>query len=262
MRLKIAKIFDFLMLIIGILGILDFLMLMAIGTVINFGILLPLVAGIILTFVASVRLAGKGEILRIKNTILRRLFAGACIAFVASFLLIQGLIITSSVSDKNVEVDYMVILGAGLKGDKITPTFQNRLDKGIEYLLANPEIKVVVTGGQGPGEDLTEAEAMKRYLANHGIDEDRIIKEDRATSTSENMKYTAEVLQQLTGRSDYRIMIVTNEFHMFRSKALARHNGFTAYGITAPTNPVVLINSYIREYFAVVKSLIFDIMLD
>jgi len=66
-------------------------------------------------------------------------------------------------------------------------------------------------------------------------------------------------LKQLTGRSDYRIMIVTNDFHMFRAKILARHNGFTPYGITAPTNPVVLVNSYIREYFAVVKSIVFDI---
>ncbi|GAE89823.1 YdcF family protein [Acetivibrio straminisolvens] len=262
MKLKIGKIFDVLMLIIGVLGILDFLMLMAIGTVINFGILFPLVAGIVLTFAASVRLAGKGDMLRIKNTVLRRLFAGACIAFAASFVLIQGLIISSSFTDKNVEVDYMVILGAGLKGDQITPTFRNRLDKGIEYLRANPELKVVVTGGQGPGEDLTEAEAMRRYLVNHGIEEDRIILEDRATSTNENMKYTAEVLKNLTGRSDYRIMIVTNEFHMFRSKILARHNGFTPYGITAPTNPVVLVNSYIREYFAIVKSLIFDVILD
>ncbi|HOM01488.1 MAG TPA: YdcF family protein [Acetivibrio sp.] len=262
MKLKIVKFLDVLMLILGILGILDFLMLMAIGTVINFGILFPFVVGIVLTFVASVRLLGKGDILRIKNTVLRRLFFGALIAFFGSFVLVLGLIFASSDTDKNVEVDYLVILGAGLKGDRITPTFQYRLDKGIEYLKANPDLKVVVTGGQGPGEDLTEAEAMKRYLANHGIDEERIIMEDRATSTSENMKYTAEVLKQLTGRSDYRIMIVTNDFHMFRSKILARHNGFTPYGITAPTNPVVLVNSYIREYFAVVKSIIFDIILD
>jgi len=86
--------------------------------------------------------------------------------------------------------------------------------------------------------------------------------EDRATSTNENMKYTAEVLKQLTGRSDYRIMIVTNDFHMFRAKILARHNGFTPMELLAPTNPVVLVNSYIREYFAVVKSIVFDIILD
>jgi len=185
MKQKVVKIFDVLMLIIGVLGILDFLMLMAIGTVINFGILFPLVAGIVLTFVASVRLSGKGDMLRIKNTILRRLFFGALIAFAGSFVLILGLIFASSDTDKNVEVDYLVILGAGLKGDRITPTFQYRLDKGVEYLRANPELKVV---GQGPGEDLTEAEAMKRYLVSHGIDEDRIIMEDRATSTEEATK--------------------------------------------------------------------------
>lgn len=260
MKPKSKKVLNYTILTLGVLGILDFLVLMIFNTVINFGILFPLVAGIALCTVGIIRLAGKGDLIRIKNKVIRRLFIGVFAIFIASFVLIEGLIIISANTDKNVGVDYLVILGAGLKGEEITLTFKNRLDKGIKYLGENPGLKVVVTGGQGPGETITEAEAMERYLVRNGIDKSRIIKEDKATSTSENMKYTKEVLGKLTGKSDHSIMIVTNDFHMFRSKGLARHNGFTAYGLPAATNPLILPNCYIREYFAVVKSLVFDLL--
>ncbi|MFZ5985723.1 MAG: YdcF family protein [Bacillota bacterium] len=259
MGVKIRKLFDYGILIIGLLGILDFVFLMLINTVINFGILFPLVAGIILTITAILRLTGRGHLIRIRNTFIRRLFIACIIMFLASFILVEGAIIVSANTDKNVKVDCLIILGAGLKGDQITLTFKNRLDKGIEYLKENPDIKVIVTGGQGPGETITEAEAMEGYLVKNGINKDRIIKEDRATSTSENIKYSKEILQKLTGKSSYRIMIVTNDFHMFRSKMIARRNGFTAYGVPAETNIFVLVNCYIREYFAVIKTFLFDL---
>jgi len=260
---KYRKIPNVIVLILGIIGILDFCFLALYGAAVgNFGVLFPLVTGILLTLYAVIRLSGKGHLLRIKNPVLRRGFISVCILFMLSFILTEGLIVFSATADRSAEVDYLVILGTGLRGEQITPTFKNRLDKGLEYLRTNPGLMVVVTGGQGPGEAISEAEAMRRYLVSNGIDENRIIMEDKSTSTAENMKYSANVLEQLTGRRDYRIMIVTSEFHLFRSKILARHNGFTAYGIPAPTNPYELPNSFIREYFAVVKSMVFDIMLD
>ncbi|NLP14074.1 MAG: YdcF family protein [Clostridium sp.] len=260
---KHRKIPNIIILILGIIGIFDFCFLALHGAAIgNFGVLFPLVTGILLTLFAVIRLSGKGHLLRIKNTVLRRGFILVCILFMLSFVLIEGFIIFSATADRDVEVDYVFILGTGLRGEQITPTFKNRIDKGLEYLRVNPDLMVVVTGGQGPGEAISEAEAMRRYLVNNGIDESRIIMEDKSTSTAENMEFSADVLEQLTGRRDYRIMIVTSEFHLFRSKILARHNGFTAYGIPSPTNPYELPNSFIREYFAVVKSLVFDIMLD
>jgi len=263
MLAKYKRVPDVIALILGIIGILDFCFLALYGAAIrNFGVLFPLVVGILLSIIAIIRLSGNGHILRIKNTVIRRGFISVCVIFILSFVLIEGIIIASSTADTNVEVDYLFILGSGLKGEQIPPTLKNRIDKGVEYLRENPNLMVVVTGGQGPNEAISEAEAMKRYLVSNGIDESRIIMEDKSTSTAENMKFSAEVLEQLTGRRDYRIMIVTSEFHLFRSKMLARHHGFTPYGIPAPTNPYELPNSFIREYFAVVKSIVFDIMLD
>lgn len=260
---KHRKILDIIILILGIIGILDFCVLAVFGVPIaNFGVLFPLFTGVILVLFGVIRLLGKEHLLSIKNTFIRRTFYGVCILFFLSFLVVQGFIIDSAITDTGVEVDYLFILGAGLKGDTIPPTLKNRLDKGLEYLNANPNLEVVVTGGQGSGEYLTEAEAMRRYLVANGIENNRIIIEDKSTSTAENMRFSADVLEELTGRRDYKIMIATNEFHLFRSKILARHNGFTAYGISAPSNLPILPNSFIREYFAVIKSMVFDIAMD
>lgn len=255
---KTKKFMYFSSLLVGLLGVFDFVFLIYWGTVINFGILFPLVVGIPLILIGLIGITGNGHILRIKNTFLRRFFYTSVILFVVSFVLIESLILLSVRTDKNVEADYLVILGAGLKGEQITLTFKNRLDKGIEYLNEYENMKVVVSGGKGPGEDITEALAMEKYLIENGIEANRIIKEDKATSTYENIKYTKEILITTTGRNDYKIMISTNDFHMFRSKFLATRNGFTAYGLTSDTNPYILPNSCIREYFAIIKSLVFD----
>ncbi|NLD50089.1 MAG: YdcF family protein [Clostridiaceae bacterium] len=257
-RKKYTKLFYSIVLIIGILGVMDFIFLMLIGTVINFGILFPPVAGVVFITVGLIGINGKSHILRIKNKFLRWSFNSLVILFIFSFVLVEGIILFSARTDSDAQVDYLVILGAGLKGDQITLTFRNRLDVGIEYLKANPGLRVVVTGGQGPGENITEALAMERYLVNNGIEAERIIKEDKATSTNENIKFTKEILLKSTGRSDYKIMIVTSDFHIMRAKMLAVRHGFKPFGLSASTNPYIYPNCCIREYFAVIKSLIID----
>ncbi len=251
------RILNYLLLLIGIIGVMDFILLVILAkAVLNFGIIFPGVVGTCLIVYALLRIYNKGNI--IKNRVLRRIIAFFIGCLIVSFLLAQGLIFVSAQTDENVEVDYLVILGAGLKGDQITLTFRNRLDKGLEFLTEHPNMKVVVTGGQGPGETISEAEAMERYLVQKGISTDRIIKEDKATSTMENFKYSRKILQSFDNKNEFRIVIITNEFHMFRSKMLAKRNGFSPYGMPAKTNVYILANSCIREYFAIIKSLIFD----
>ena len=140
----------------------------------------------------------------------------------------------------------------------MTITFQNRVDKGLKFLKNNPDLLVIVSGGKGFGEMITEAEAMRRYLIKNGISENRIIKEDRATSTAENFKFSRELIRGKEHQENPEILIVTSEFHMFRSKMLAYRNGFVPYGLTSETWLGVLPNCFIREYFAVIKSFILD----
>ena len=242
--------------VLGIVCILDFVFLLAIHIVVNVGTALPGAIGVFLIIFCYLKLF-KG-IRFIKNLYIARAISICLILLLISFLTVEILIWSSVKNEEKTKVDFVVLLGAGLKGDKITATFMNRLDICLHYLKSNPKTSVVVTGGQGYGETISEAEAMKRYLVENGIRENRILKEDKATSTYENFKYSKAVLNKTFGDRNYKIMVITSDFHMFRSKMLARRNGFSAYGMPAKTWWGVFPNSCVREYFAVVKSFLFD----
>jgi uncharacterized SAM-binding protein YcdF (DUF218 family) len=130
--------------------------------------------------------------------------------------------------------------------------------KGMEFLEKYPNTKVIVSGGQGPGEDITEAEAMKRYLISNGISENQIIKEEKSTSTEENLIYSREVIKKLDSRDDMKITLITTNFHMFRSKFLANRFGLDVYSAPSDLHPLLIPNYYVREYLAVINSYLFN----
>jgi uncharacterized SAM-binding protein YcdF (DUF218 family) len=180
------------------------------------------------------------------------------ILLLSSFIIVESFIVYHGSKSDTAKVDYLVVLGAGLWGETPSLTLKQRLDESLEFIKVNPNTKVVLSGGMGPGEAITEAEAMKRYLIEQGVDEKLLIKEDKSTSTKENLKFTREVLRQLDNRENLKIKIITTNFHMFRSKLLARSNGFEVYGQPAPIHPLLIPAYYIREYMAVIKSFVFD----
>jgi len=246
------------LLIFGVLGLIDTIGLLFYANM-DVGTLLPGFVGILCVIYASLKLwICKNEPI-VKNRILRNLFMVGIAIFIMSFVLIESLILYNGNSQQDIKTDYLIILGAGIKGETVSLTLKERLDKGIDYLNRYPDARVIVSGGKGFGELITEAEAMKRYLVEKGIDPERIILEDKATSTMENFKFSREVLLGLESDDITRIMIITSEFHMLRAKMLAGRNGFEAYGITCGTPVSVLVNSYAREYFAFIKSYFFDI---
>lgn len=187
---------------------------------------------------------------------MRATFTALLMVWLFTFVYIEGLIVINSSADKDMPVDYLIVLGAGLKGDQISLALLERMEKSTEYLNKHSDVTVVVSGGQGIGETITEAEAMKRYLVSHGIAADRIIIEDKATSTMENFKFSREKLSMKTNK--IKVAVITNDFHLFRAKMLAKRNGFEAYGVPCKTPVSVVLNCYLREYFAVIKSYFFD----
>ena len=156
--------------------------------------------------------------------------------------------------------DYLIILGAGLYGDYPSQILRYRLDSGIELLSVLPEdVKVIVSGGQDPGETITEAEAMKRYLVDRGIDETRIIKEESSTNTLENLENSMELIREIDNKENLSITLVTSTFHTYRSKLLAERVGFhKVYCWNAPVSDNIEGSYYFRECFALAKSLVFD----
>lgn len=146
--------------------------------------------------------------------------------------------------------DYVIVLGAGLNGDKPSLALEKRLDKTIEYLNRNNNALVLVSGGQGKNETVTEALAMRNYLVEYGgIDPERVFEEDKATSTYENFMYSKEYME-----TDNAVFI-TNDFHVVRSKQLAELNGINATYIGAPTPITLLPVSCARELVAQIATL-------
>lgn len=251
-----TKIFYWILILLGIIGILDFLFLRYARVGYNVGTVLPLFAGIFMVGIGLMKLRTK--MVFFKNRFFFKAFSLAMILFVSSFVIVEAFIWTSAFEKNDVKPKIIILLGAGLRGNEIPATFLFRLEKARDYMNANPGSVVVVTGGQGLGESTTEAAAMKKWLVNEGITEDRILEEDKATSTWENIKFSKIILDRTYGEKNHEVMIITSDFHVFRSKLLARRVGLTAYGLPAPTWMGVFPNCCIREYIAVMKSAAFD----
>lgn len=192
-----------------------------------------------------------------KKSKLVRIIWALIFACILQFAVILSLIYIEGVSDNETGTDYLVILGAGLEGETPSLSLLERLRAGSRYLREHPDTTVIVSGGQGRGEDITEAEAMRRYLVKNGIEENRIIMESRATSTMENFRYSRQLIEERTGGHVGEITFITNKYHIFRSRILARRNGLTAYALASEDFDGVWAK-YLREYFAFVKSMIFD----
>jgi uncharacterized SAM-binding protein YcdF (DUF218 family) len=188
---------------------------------------------------------------------LLRIVAAILFICVLQFLALIGLISIKGVPDKETRTDYLIILGTGLKGETPSVSLLERLRTGSSYLKRYPDTIAIVTGGQGRGEDITEAEAMRRYLVSDGIDESRIITETRAGSTMENFRYSRQLIEERTGGHDAEITFITNRFHIFRSRILAKRNGLKAYALASGDFEGSW-TKYVREYFAFIKSIIFD----
>ena len=180
------------------------------------------------------------------------------ISILISFISIEGLIIKEGNKTYEEKVDYLFILGAKLYGDIPSPSLLERLKVGVEYLNLQEDVKVVVAGGRGEDELISEAESMKIYLTENGIKENRIILEDRSVNTFQNIKFGLEKIKEFDSREDIKILIASNKFHIFRSKLIAKRLGVEAYGLPAKVPPTTLVQSYIREYFAVIKTFFID----
>ncbi len=175
------------------------------------------------------------------------IFLGICLL---GFLIIEGILIGYGKSVPEPGADYVIVLGARVRGEKVVGLLARRLKVAAKYLEENPDTKVILSGGQGKGEDVSEAEAMKRYLVQCGIEESRMILEDESTNTDENLEFSKAKIDN----PDAKVVIVSNDFHIFRALRIAKNKGFeNVDGLGASTVWYTVPNMYVREAFAVVK---------
>jgi uncharacterized SAM-binding protein YcdF (DUF218 family) len=153
------------------------------------------------------------------------------------------------------ECGRLIVLGAGVNGTVPSLSLRERLDATYDYLQEHPNTICVVSGGQGSGEDISEAECMYRYLTAKGIDPQRIIREDQATSTQENLTYSMDLIGWEYASS---VGIVSSEYHLFRARLMAQELGMDPIMIPAETTYLSLrANYFLREIAAVWYYMIF-----
>lgn len=194
----------------------------------------------------------------------KRILIPSSLIILLTFVIVEGLILYHGHSPYMGSADYVIILGARLYGEIPSPSLRERLDSALTYLEGHPASKVIVTGGQGPGETITEASAMKRYLQEEGIAEDRIIIEEESTNTFENIRNSLQKIveigdvENLEALSAHEVVLVTNNFHVLRGKIIAKKFDISAQGIGAKTPPSVVFQYHIREFFGIFKSIFLD----
>ncbi len=180
--------------------------------------------------------------------------AGALVcAGALSFGTVEGMILSKYGAEAEPGADYCIILGAQWKASGPSAVLRKRLDKAVEYLKANPDTKVIVSGGKGGNEPIAEAQGMCEYLVQAGIDRERILVEDQSRNTYENLVFSGRLLD----KENDRVVIVTNNFHVFRALGIAKKQGYGgAEGLAADSVFGMAPNNLLREFFGVVKDFV------
>jgi len=202
----------------------------------------------------------KGKGARLFCQTIRRFLLVCAICGVLSFAALEGAVFAHAGGDPPMETPAVIVLGAGLYGETPSASLASRLHTAHAYLDAYPDTLALLSGGQGPGESIPEALAMARWLSQKGIEPDRLLLEDRSTSTRENLVNCLPLLKDRFGATLPEITLVTNDFHLYRAKLLAVDLGLSVRLLSAETPQIGLVplSLYLREYFSLLKYYLLD----
>ncbi|MBE6851327.1 MAG: YdcF family protein [Ruminococcus sp.] len=169
-------------------------------------------------------------------------------------VVISGFMI-HTMNDKPKEENPVVVLGCQVKNGGPSLMLKRRLDAAYAYLTEHPDVPVIVCGGQGPDEAISEAQCMFEYLTGKGIAADRIYQENTSTSTYENLRNAKEILQDESLGS--QITIVTDGFHQLRTSMIADDLNLKTSHVSAYTSWYLLPTYWVREWLGVCYQFVF-----
>lgn len=158
----------------------------------------------------------------------------------------------------DLDADYIIILGCGLRKDgSLTPLLKGRVDRALDFYheqlnKTGKEAVFVTSGGQGADEIISESEAMKRYLMECGILEKNILKEDKSSSTMENMSFSKKIIEE--NKPEAKVIFSTTNFHVFRSGLTSRRVKMKSVGIGSKTKWYFWPNAFVREFVGLLSS--------
>lgn len=188
---------------------------------------------------------------------LQKYFFGKCvigimiigIGIVAIIAVIETVLIVKASTKKPQENTTLIVLGCKVYGEHASRSLRERLDAALIYLEENPDSQCIVSGGMGEGEKISEAECMYRYLIKKGIHSSRIIKEDKSTSTRENLRFSKKIIEE-RGLSK-NIAIATSDYHQYRASKIAKTLGFSVGAVPGHTAWWLFPTFYVRELYGI-----------
>ena len=175
------------------------------------------------------------------------------VCLIILWILTGRLIVKGLLPEAEGKYEYSIILGAKVNGEIPSLSLQYRLDAALTYANKYPQVYLVLSGGQGPDEDISEAEAMKRFLVKNGIKEERLILESSSTSTYENILFSKKLLPDTI----QTVTIITSDYHLARTRKIAKTLGLETDAIAAKTPKIVELKLRTRERVALLKTYIF-----
>jgi len=228
----------------------------AVSTAVTFGMIAPIVMGLLMIAYAVARLKKNGAVFR------RRWLRVAVIICLVAGLLMSAVLETlmnaaAYKEPPKADAGFVIVLGCGVFPDgQLTLSLKYRLDAAYDYLTAHKTSLCIVSGGQGDNEPMPEAVAMREYLSSRGIEDSRILIEDQSDSTLRNLKYSQEIMKQHPEQPQ-TAAVVTSDFHVFRTLMVARELGIDAFGIPAQISWRIVVSCHVREYAAIIKTALF-----
>ena len=213
------------------------------------GLFILAIAGIVSLFLLLMKL--KKYHLTVGKLMLWLLTASLILGFITA--LITGIVIRKAEKGtQNAHCDYLIVLGAGVNGTTPSLSLRERINAAYTYMVTHPDTICVVSGGQGNGEDITEALCMFTELTKQGIPEDRIWMEERSTSTLENIVFSLDIIEEKTGVRPGTAGILSSDYHLYRAGMVAQEAGIAPVCVPAKTDWWHLhLNYFLREIFVV-----------
>ena len=251
-------IFKIIGIVVGIICLLGFGAPVAAAGIVNIGNVTGILLSLLLILYAFFATAVHKFIRKLwekRSTKIPVVAVGVCVIICAILVVVESAFMVDACAKPASEDATAVVLGYRVYGERASLSLVERLDAAYEYLSDHPEAKCVVSGGQGPGEDISEAECMYRFLVNKGIAPERIYKEDLSTSTEENIAFSKEVIAR-NGLPE-EIVIVTNEYHIYRAGMIATENALNWGAKPAKTAYWLFPTYYVRELYGILAEWIF-----
>ena len=196
-------------------------------------------------------------ILSLKDTVLfknLRIILTCIVALIVILFTITEIpVITHMHKREKAQSDYCIVLGAGVHGTTPSRVLNQRIKAAYDFLTEYPDAKAILSGGQGKGEDITEASCMRDRLVSMGIDESRLYLEEKSTTTKENFRFSKELLEKIAPGTK-EITVISSDTHLYRACFLAKEQGFIPKSYYAYTDyPVLRLTYALREGVAIWK---------